>query len=904
MDENKYILLLNGKDKTSDVESIKQQSTKVTVKFFNSDKQFTYNKSNVVLLNNPSVFNHNNYLIYLGNRCLSNIEKILDFDSHVKVFYIQGKVSSYLKSELAFKDNVLASKSAKHILEYLKELSSYFKNEENDFLYNQYEKIKVIDEESVLAKYLKPNSISRKMFDITTIFPFGFNLSQEEAVVKALTNQISIIEGPPGTGKTQTILNILANLVMNDKSVAIVSNNNTAMTNVFEKLDAEKLSFFSAVLGNKENKDNFFNSQNKEYPEYKTIDIGTVQKYTKSIEKSMSQIKEMLKNKNHLAKLSLELEELKIEKKYFMELYEKRKLKIEDYKKFTNYKLDKILSLWAEIEEFQRDNKQVSLYFKIKSIFKYKIFTFSFYDYPLDDIIIFLQYCFYMIKEIELTFTIQNLEKSLSKFNFDKELSEHRKKSMDVFKSYLLNKYNMKDTRKQFNSGDLWNEFDNFIKEYPVIFSTTHSLQSSTGPSFLYDYLIIDEASQVDILSGSLALSCAKNVVVVGDLQQLPHIVKSESLNSLDGIFKSYNLHSAYNYQNSLLLSTSMLFDDAPKTLLKEHYRCNPKIIDFCNKKFYNNELVILSKSKTQSSPLYLYSTLAGNHARGTYNQRQIDVIQNEILPKLKNKDIGIISPFRKQVSKLSSDIDDSLNIEIDTVHKYQGREKDIIIITTVVNKENEFADNENLLNVAISRAKDQLHIVVSDDEKNKNMKDLINYIKYNNFEVIQSEIYSIFDLLYKNYSPYIDKSLHNAKNVSKFKSENLMNGIIEKVLFDKNYSNLDKIFNLPLNRLIKDTSLLTLDEQKFSQNDWSHLDFLIYNKINKPAVLAIEVDGVQYHENNPAQLKRDNLKDNILKKYNIPIIRFPTNGSEEEKKLRKKLKDITTTSSKQQSCH
>ncbi|MCD6433032.1 MAG: DUF2726 domain-containing protein, partial [Sulfurimonas sp.] len=96
-----------------------------------------------------------------------------------------------------------------------------------------------------------------------------------------------------------------------------------------------------------------------------------------------------------------------------------------------------------------------------------------------------------------------------------------------------------------------------------------------------------------------------------------------------------------------------------------------------------------------------------------------------------------------------------------------------------------------------------------------------------------------------------------------------------------------------PLNRLIKDTSLLTLDEQKFSQNDWSHLDFLIYNKINKQTVLAIEVDGVQYHENNPAQLKRDNLKDSILNKYNIPIIRFPTNGSEEEKKLRKKLKDI-----------
>ncbi len=894
MDENKYLLLLNEKDKTSDVENITQQSTKVVVKFFNSRKEFSYKKTNVLLLDNPTIFNHNAHIIYLGTRCLSNIEKILDFGSHIKVFYIQGKVSSYLKSKLSFKHNVLVNSNAKSILNYLKELAKYFKSTESDFLYNQYEKIKSIHEESVLAKYLKPDNIKEKTFDSMTIFPFGFNLSQEKAVAEALTNQISIIEGPPGTGKTQTILNILANLVMDGQSVAIVSNNNTAITNVFEKLDTEELSFFSAVLGNKENKDSFFENQNEIYPKYKTIDIKTIEKYTQEIKKSMSKIQEMLKNKNNLATLSLELEDLKIEKKYFMELYATRKIQSEDYKNFNNYQVSKILSLWADIEEFQRDNKEINLFFKIKSIFKYRIFTFSFYNHPLDDIIVFLQNCFYMIKEAELISTIQNLETILSKFNFDKELSEHRKKSMIVFKSYLSKKYNLKDTRKRFSNDVLWRGFEEFIQEYPVIFSTTHSLRSSTGPNFLYDYLIIDEASQVDILSGSLALSCAKNVVVVGDLKQLPHIVKSESLKSINDIFKNHTLHSSYNYENSLLLSTSMLFKNIPKILLKEHYRCNPKIIDFCNKKFYNNELVILSKSKTKDPPLSLYTTSSGNHARGTYNQRQIDVIKNEILPNLESNNIGIISPFRKQVSKLSSDISDSLNIEIDTVHKYQGREKDIVIITTVVNKENEFADNENLLNVAISRAKDKLFIVVSDNEKNKNMKDLINYIKYNNFEVIHSKVYSIFDLLYKNYSPYLDKYVHDVKNISKFKSENLMNNIIQKVLNNKNYIHLDKIFNLPLNRLIKDTSLLTPDERKFSQNDWSHLDFLIYNKINKQAVLAIEVDGVKYHENNPVQLKRDKLKDNILKKYNIPIIRFPTNGSEEEKKLLKKLKDIT----------
>ncbi|WP_278286707.1 AAA domain-containing protein, partial [Clostridium sp. LS] len=49
------------------------------------------------------------------------------------------------------------------------------------------------------------------------------------------------------------------------------------------------------------------------------------------------------------------------------------------------------------------------------------------------------------------------------------------------------------------------------------------------------------------------------------------------------------------------------LFNDVPKTLLKEHYRCHPKIIDFCNKKFYDNQLIILTNENSCDSPLEVY---------------------------------------------------------------------------------------------------------------------------------------------------------------------------------------------------------------------------------------------------------------------------------------------------------
>ena len=162
---------------------------------------------------------------------------------------------------------------------------------------------------------------------------------------------------------------------------------------------------------------------------------------------------------------------------------------------------------------------------------------------------------------------------------------------------------------------------------------------------------------------------------------------------------------------NSLLNSSLLVWTDIPNTLLKEHYRCEPRIINFCNKMFYNNELVIMTE-KEDSPSLSLYITSEGNHARKHHNKRQIDVIKQDILPELKQKglnDIGIISPYRDQVEEIKRQLGEE--IEIDTVHKFQGREKDAIIISSVDNKISEFVDDPNLLNVAVSRAKKYLAV-------------------------------------------------------------------------------------------------------------------------------------------------------------------------------------------------
>jgi hypothetical protein len=473
-------------------------------------------------------------------------------------------------------------------------------------------------------------------------------------------------------------------------------------------------------------------------------------------------------------------------------------------------------------------------------------------------------------------------------------MKKYSDNSMTLLKHMLYKRFNKDKNRTIFNEDVLWKDFGAFIKEYPVILSTTHSLRRCASENYLFDYVIIDEASQVDIVTGALAFSCAKNIVIVGDLKQLPNVVNNKTKEISNNIYNKYKLNEAYIYsENSLLSSICKLFSDVPKTLLKEHYRCHPKIINFCNKKFYNDQLIILTDENSCNTPLEVYKTVKGNHERNHYNQRQIDVIIKEILPKLEGEEsIGIVSPYRNQINELRYAISNE-NIEVDTVHKYQGREKESIIISTVSDERDDFMDDANLLNVAISRAEKKLVIVVSDNEEllnNSNIGDLIRYIEYNNLEIINSNVYSIFDLLYSSYSEKLLQFLNNHKKVSKYNSENLMNALIEKVLNYEEFQELDKVLHYPLNMLILDTSKLDENQSKYANNSLTHTDFLIFRKIDKSPVLVVEVDGYAFHANNPKQLERDRMKDEILGKYNIPILRLPTNGSGEEEKLKNKL--------------
>lgn len=750
-------------------------------------------------------------------------------------------------------------------------------------------------------KIIKPIKKEEKEY---TIFPFGFNISQKHAVDNALNNHISIIEGPPGTGKTQTILNIIANAVIRGESIAVVSSNNSATKNIIDKLKKYEVDFVSAYLGNTENKEEFIKSQTNIPPMYNwEINEETIKEIQESLKQRYNDLQEKLEEQNKLSMLKQELSAYELEYAHhlkYVEQFNTKKIpkEVKDIKS-----ADKALemSFFIEIvnEEIKKRNKFIEIlktiieFFKIKK-FKKIVVERLLNEYSKEYLIALFQQKFYEIKISEKKNDVKLLENRLNSFNFNIKMKEYSELSTKIFKDKLAKKYTQQE-RKTYTINDLETKSEDFIKDYPVILSTTYSLRSCLSKNVMYDYVIVDEASQVDLCTGVLALSCAKKAVIVGDLKQLPNVVDSKNAKITDFIFNKFNLPEVYRYKNHCLLSSiSELFKQAPHTLLKEHYRCHPKIIEFCNKKFYNNELIILSNIASDKKPLIVYKTVAGNHSRDNINQRQIDVIKNEIIPNenlcTTDDSLGIVTPYRNQTNALQKQFRGT-NIKADTVDKFQGQENKVIILSTVDNNITDFTDNPNRLNVAISRAIEQLIVIINGNEQKKDtiINELVKYIEYNNCDIKESKTYSIFDLLYRNYTNQRKIFLRKYNRISQYDSENIMYALISDII--KKYNGgYECAVHVPLNMIIRDYNLMTKDEKKYAKNNWTHIDFLIYKTIDKTPLLAIEVDGAKYHKEGSSQAKRDLLKNNILKKYDIPLCRFNTTGSNEKEKLEQLL--------------
>jgi DNA polymerase III delta prime subunit len=542
---------------------------------------------------------------------------------------------------------------------------------------------------------------------VATIYPFGSNLSQMTAVDAALSSRLSLIQGPPGTGKTQTILNIIANLVLRGRSVLVVSPNNEATRNVSDKLEAARFGFIVAELGRRENRDAFVTSQEDEkcYPD-------DLKSWRLSDSEREATINEVTSNRDVLK-----------------ELYERRRSLASDRERLRAFELeyahfvktDRVepiaarsrstpehLSIVRDQVRFLSDTaSSMPLMDRVRDVFLWGIGRWHDFDEMT------------VATEARLDRGILERDLDLARSEVAKAeevLASHeeedleglvRERSMALLRDALFRRYRRSSGHRRRTFDNPWKDPMDFRDEYPVITATTNSARAQMGKGGVpFDYVIIDESSQADLVTGFLALSSARNAVVVGDTHQLPCVISQRDRERARPCFESTGLAERYDFTRHSLLDcldecvrTAGL--QAPMTLLREHYRCDPDIIGFCNQQFYDGELIVMTKAGNPSRPALScdLSPDANLDRKATFNKVQAEMFARDVLPSLLERydasDIGVVTPYRKQADGMRSGL--PLGVEVDTVHKFQGREKDAITLVTRSNDINGFIDSPNL---------------------------------------------------------------------------------------------------------------------------------------------------------------------------------------------------------------
>ena len=450
MDSQKYMLLINGQDKTDSVASFRFQDGMCEVVYATSPKTYRYRAEKVQLLKVQSRIDPSQFIITVDGNPLSQVDEILDFGPFYR-FLRTGKTAlTYPKSQVELQKNCLTNQKQAGVFGYFKETAeavSLVAEGGLNILSAQYERTKSVSDEAVLSCYLDPSKKPAvRALPEAVIYPFGLNQSQKTAVENALSSQVSIIQGPPGTGKTQTILNIIANAVRNGQTVAVVSNNNSATLNVAEKLEKKGLSFLTAFLGSRANKDHFLEAQTGRYPDMSAWVLEPEEKsqLDQEVTGLSKELSEMLNGKNRIAAIEQELLHLTPEQHYFGEYYSTYVQAPKDEVKGLSSQ--KILSLWLEYEQHAQQESKLGLLQKISILFRFNRSALKVFLQAPELVIPYLQRQFYVVRRQELMEERAQLEKKLEQYAFDQKMEELTEKSLRLFRAELSEKFHWKES--------------------------------------------------------------------------------------------------------------------------------------------------------------------------------------------------------------------------------------------------------------------------------------------------------------------------------------------------------------------------------------------------------------------------------------------------------------------------
>lgn len=652
------------------------------------------------------------------------------------------------------------------------------------------------------------------------------NIDQLRVIHNALKNPITYVQGPPGTGKTQTIVNVILSAYYNDKTVLVSSNNNKPIDGIYKKMSqlsygSRKIELPLIRLGNREIVAESIKIIKQLYNNYKDQVI-----YEDTL-------------KRQLTKKTIEHEKLND----LLSRYEKR---IE-----YNNQLETLTALREKM--LLIENSNISLIeaqiVKIKQDIETigTITDQEAHDLLHDEDMEMLRWLYY------------------SSIASIKRLSEPKYKTLHE----ILDIIDEEDRVTQFNKylKDDKN-LSSFLKVFPFIATTNQSAVRLGSARPHFDLVIIDEAGQCSITNSLLPMLRGDRLLLVGDQNQLePVIVLDPNINAR--LMRQYSIQDNYNYMNNSILKLMQSVDFVSKyILMRFHYRSHKKIIDFSNKKYYQNQLIIETKMKDDNA-LYFVDVKSGKYnPKKNTALNEIDAII-KIIKNQNYKDVGIITPFRNQASLIEENCKANglENIDIGTIHTFQGDEKDIIFISTAITPQS--ADktydwiklNRELINVATTRPKEKLFIVGDYQEilkRSSGDDDYLNLVDY----VKSNGINDILPNPDEQYRVLID----GRKKINTHNETDFLETIAHFMTTDKRYKVVSKVK--------VSSALLFTDEEDKDYFQRAEFDFILENVITELPELVIELDGPE-HYIDPAVKARDRRKKRICDLNGIYILRI-----------------------------
>ena len=786
---------------------------------------------------------------------------------------------------------------------------------------------------SALEAFLAGSALAATGASDAVVMPFHSNLDQRNAIRAALTHQISIIDGPPGTGKTQTILNLIASLIAQGKPVGVVAGANSAVDNVIDKLTEEGYGFLVASLGKTERVQEFHRregilEQRREAWAKKasTASPGAPARVDEAaLRAEEGQLVALWEDARDIPAIRARLTATQRERLLFEEKVKesRRPMANISHLAIVRRSSETIADLLALARCAPRPGRSPrAIIERVRRYFAYG--SLKGIDLGTPDVQSALQLAFYQARERELSRRVEEAEARAARHGLVEVSATYRRRSREALDGALLDRFERERPSRLSPNEWLNRQTGILLRTYPVVASTCFSIRHNLAEDTLLDWIIIDESSQVLLPEGMAALSKARNAVIVGDARQIGPIFQGWDESTRQPPEARFDVRSV-----SLLDSVKAMGKaaHAPTTLLREHYRCHPAIIEFCNRMYYGGQLIPMRvPAQDAPDPLTIVYAAPGNHARrplrggGFFSQREIEIIsQLEEMEVIRegieadDKDssgdfvLGIVTPYRAQATSLRqrirSDLGEGAHARwlAETAHKFQGRGAGTVVLSTVLNAHDraatqDFYDSDALTNVIVSRAKDRFIVVTAHGgvRLSRNIRTLLEYIEmYDPSSVIQSDIVSIFDVLYSAYSASLERySRAKWSNWKRTPAENVADLCLREVLADPKYSTFGYHTEVPLWEALPNTRRLSEEQRAFVFTD-SALDFGVFSRVTGRLVLAIEVDGWEYHGASDTQRKRDALKDSIMAAYGVPVLRLPTNGSGEELRIREALDEL-----------